>query len=1085
MSVKYRIRLSNERVIGPFSEEEIVELVQKDHILGTENCQLFPIGDWKPISSFQSIYSVIQPIIEEKARLIKEQQELEAKKNAPPEPKKEIKVQGDHTASGIKVYQEFKFQQGAKVEVDYKELEKKHRKPDEEDDDGMEKTVIISRNKPKSKPNVDKTVVIKKQADDESRTFVVPDKSVEQLLKEAKEKEEADESKEEEKQVVVKLEPQEVDPRSAKELANEQTQFIDLGEVLPNINAQLKASEIEFEKLAKIQESEEKHREKIEREKKLREAIEAARAANEETELVVDNKGHPASIKKKNKGMSWIVALAFIAIIYVLLDGDEPEKKSGPTYFKVSFPVTKEFENQEEAKKELAIGKNIYKENTYIKRVIASKHFLNSIEFQFDGNPALGEYALVSAELFENSTNEKMSANTIYKILKISDKNLLKDANTANAAALFYGKIGKPYTGIKIVKNFLRLGSKPTIKLLAAYLDNLILAGEFVEAKKAYDKVKDIPQKPFEVYISLSRYLESDEKIAEAQEIIEEGLKYYPKNAALLLRLANFTLKSQSLEKFEETLIKLKAIEVEGSPVYLAEYFKYMGMLSALKGKTKDATFYFKKSLELRESDELRMRLAELEISGTQMSQNLILESKIIALLKRAREEIKNRNWDQAVSLTAEAITANPNYVPAAIVQAELQLHRGLFEAAIHTLSNVKDSNPNNFQLQALLIETYLKAYKYDDAQKLLVEGSQSKFAKTTDYYYLYGLFFEGKNNFVLAVKYYEEALRINPLNDKIMYKLAQIFFRIKKFPDAKKQLNEAMILDPRNTNYQSLYAQIIQEQDNADTAIGYLRDLISEYGEDPKLLSTITALYFKSGQLNEFKAYYKKVQDLPKKDEQFYEYLISAAKLDESLEEFEQYSKELIKINPGNLVVRMNLADHYIEKAKYAEAIFELNEIKEKLPSYPKVNYMLAKVYLAQGDMNAAKKMAELELKQNPNLDSAFFIMGEVYRQNKEYREAVAYLEKAISKNGKNVDALMALGWIRLNQNLASEALDLYMNAAKYEPGNPDVHRQLGFTYKSLGQRALAKEKFDDYLKLSPGAPDRGQIEQLLKTLK
>jgi tetratricopeptide (TPR) repeat protein len=467
------------------------------------------------------------------------------------------------------------------------------------------------------------------------------------------------------------------------------------------------------------------------------------------------------------------------------------------------------------------------------------------------------------------------------------------------------------------------------------------------------------------------------------------------------------------------------------------------------------------------------------------MSQQLILDSKIYSLLKRAREEIKNKNWEQAAIISSEAVDSDPTNVPAIIVLSDLQLQRGLFEAAIHTLLSVRDKNPNNFQITTLLIQVHLKAFKLDESQKLLVEASQTKYINNPEYYALYGQFFELKQNIVFAVKYYEESLKRNPLDDKLLFKLANIYYKNKQFADAKKKLTSALFLDPKNTEYLSLYAMILNEQDGSDVAIGYVRDLMVDIGEDPKLLSTITSIYFKSGQVNEFKNYYKKIQQLPKKDEGFYEFLISAAKLEESYEDFENYSKELIKINPGNLKTRMNLAEFYIDKKRFPEAINELQDIKDKLPSYPKVHFMLAKVYLAQGDMKNAKDMATLELKLNPSLDSAYFIMGEVYRQNKEYREAVANFEKAISKNGKSLESIMALAWVRLNQNLASEALDLYTRAVKLDPINPEVHKQLGYTYKALGQRAVAKENFENYLKLNPAASDKPQIDQIIRSLK
>lgn len=1092
MSVKYRIRLENDRVIGPFVEDEIIELFEKDHITGTEMCQIFPIGEWKTLSSFDAIHARILTIKEERRKIAEEQyrqqliadeerrkaeeieritREQERKKAILSNSSEETGVEktiirgsnhANKTHSGLKVFNEFKFQQGAKVEIDYKELDKKYKKEEpEKNEDGLDKTKIISRRKSKE---IDKTVVIRKIDKDDLMDPTVVEKKPE-ITEMGK------------KSQLVKFVPHNND-RDLKELVNEQTQFLDIQEVLPKINAQLKASEIELDRLAKIQENEEKFREKEERERlareeKEREILDTARRARDD-----DNGG-------KKKGMSWIVALAFIAIIYTLLDSDEAPKKKGPAYLKVAFPVTKEFEDALKAKDALVQARALYAENTYEKRALSALYFLTSAEFQFDGNPAVGEMLLTYTELLENAKDEKQASSIIYKIIKVSEKNLLKDVNTATAAAIFYGKIGKPNTGINVIKNFLRVGSKPNIKMLSIYLDLLITSGDLVEARKAFEKIQAIPKKPFEVYLSLARFLEADEKLAEAETIIEEGLKYYPKNVALLLKVADYSTRSQAIEKLEEATKKIAAVEVEGSPVYLAQYFKFMGYLNAYKGKNKNAAAFFKKSLDIKENEELRMRLADLEISGSQLSQNLIIESKIIALVKRAKEEMKNKNWDQAVSLISEAVEANPNYIPAAILQSEIQINRGLFEAAINTLVNIKENNPNNTQILSLLIEAYLKAYKFDDAQRLLVEGSQSKYSNSSDYYYLYGLYFEGKGNIVFAIKYFEESLKRNPLNDKIMFKLASIYFNSKKLPLAKKWLSDAMILDPKNTDYLSLYAQILQEQDNADVAIGYLRDVISDIGEDPKLLSTITAIYFKTGQLNEFKMYYKKIQQLPKKDENFYEYLASAALLDDSLEEFEQYSKEIIKINPGNLKARMNLAEHYIVRGKLQDAVNELNDIKEKLPSYPRVNHLLARVFLAQGDLAEAKKMAQLELKLNPNLDSAFYIVGEVYRQAREYREAVSNFEKAISKNGKSVEALMGLAWIRLNQNLASEALDLYTRAVKIEPNNAEIHRQLGLTYKSLGQRAMAKEKLEDYLKLNPAAPDKSQIDSIIKTLK
>jgi hypothetical protein len=62
MTLKYRLRLQNGRVIGPFTTEEIGELYLKNHVNGDEDCQHFPIGDCKKLDSFDNLTSFIKDV---------------------------------------------------------------------------------------------------------------------------------------------------------------------------------------------------------------------------------------------------------------------------------------------------------------------------------------------------------------------------------------------------------------------------------------------------------------------------------------------------------------------------------------------------------------------------------------------------------------------------------------------------------------------------------------------------------------------------------------------------------------------------------------------------------------------------------------------------------------------------------------------------------------------------------------------------------------------------------------------------------------------------------------------------------------
>ncbi len=1076
MNLKYRIRLKNERVIGPFSAEEIGELLIKGHIVGSEMCQQFPIGDWRPLPLFPNLKSLFEEI---KAANTPKEEAAEptrsnvTKKEAGLTASKKI-IEG---SSGIRSFTEFKFGKDVKIDVDYAELEKKFKaeNPDIPYEDGMEKTVVI-RKLPAKVQELEKTVVMKSKYE----------------ITRVPEKKEVKEVKEVVKfvQPIVELK-EEVPEPSYVEMVNEKTEFINLAQALPTINAQLSVSEVELERQAKIEENLEKKRLRDLQEIMLRE--QAIEDGEEESEVEIIEEydrekkefEQKVVIKKKKKGMSIVAVLAFIGIFYFFLQPEEKPKATGPIYMEIKFPITAPTENNAAANASLAEARNLYSQGTYRKRTAAAANYLNSLQQKFSNNEAMGEIIMTYAELMENTRDVHQSANTLYKYIQLAESKLLIDANAATGTALFYGKIGKYQTGIYIVKNYLRAGNKPNPKMLTYHLGNLMDAGEFVEARSAYEALLKIPKKPFESYYQLSEFNKANDNPAEAKTILEEGLKYYPNNVKLLLEYSELLVKEQSIKKFEETLLKINALEAENSPAYTAYYYKQMGYLAAYKKKNKEATELFKRSLALKESEELRSTLSRLEIGGDQVAQTLILESKVLGLLKKAKSEYKSRNIDTAFQLSIEAVDANPDYIPAVLFQAQINTDRGFFESAIYSLQKLIGVYQQNNPLRKALVETYIKSYKFEDAERILSEMAQSKYASTPEYASLMGQFSEAKKNPIMAIKWYDRALARDPLSDSDMYKMAKILVRNKRFPEARNRLSKALLLDPKNVNYHALYSEILYEQDGTDTAIGYLRDIISEIGEDPILISAIATAYFKSGQIKEFQAAYKKVQNLPKKDEAFYEFLIAAVKLEGRKDEFIQHSRDLLRLNSGNLRVRMELGELLYDEKRYDEAIMEFNEIKDKLDSYPKVHFQLARVYLAKNDLVKAKEMALKELELNPNLDSAHFIMGEVFRLSKDYREAVIKYEKAISLNPRSVDALVSMAMIRLGQNYASEALELLSRALKEDLTNPNIHKLMGDAYRAAGQRALAKEKYEDYLKINPVAQDKELIESLIRNLK
>lgn len=1083
MTLKYRVKLKNERIVGPLILEEIGDLFLQNHLKGSEDCQVFPVGDWKKISTFPEITKYLEELANKQSASHVEEtkpktEEIKSEVKKPEVPstietvdevveKSQIRENTKTTSDTEAGFNEFKFSRELKkVDIDYKALAKKHGAPEEEEVD-EDKTRIV--NKKAAPKQIEKTVVVNQ---DWKVELELQRKKEEEEEKQAKERAQRDQDEALLKKSAIEKAASEAAliVEAEEDNSNESTQFLHLTKVLPSMNAELMQAEVELENERKVQEN----RARIEEERK---ALHISHKKIDDEKISMP--------PKRRKGMTPIIAIAFMAIFYVLMTPDEEVKKDLMAHMPVKFPTTLQYENAEEAKRFLTEGRTLYSENTYLKRLTASQYFGQSLSNKFNSNEALGDLILVYAENMKNTKKSTESNLVIYRLIQLAESRLLFDLNAASGTALFYNNIGKPFTAVNVVKNYIKAGSKVSTKILGYYLESLINAQDLVAAREVFEKLDKTPKKSFEVYSSMIYFTEMDNNFEKSLALLKEGLKYYPNSVVLLLKQAEYQLKENNVKDYEATLLKITNLNSEGSPYFTAKYFENMGYLSVVKKKNKEAVTFFKKSLALYENESLRTKLSKLELSGDQFAQELILESKIQELLKRAREEKEKQNWELAFSYSTEAIDANPNHVDAILLQTEMQINRGYFEQAFYSLKRILQVYPNNDSIKKNLVLAYLYSLRFSDAQKALGELSQSKFSLTDEYALLMAQYYELTNNTIQASKWYLEAIKRNALNDNAIYRLAKFYMRYKQFDNAKNRIVKAIELDPKNVAYHVLNAEIMYEKDSPEVAIGYIRDLMSENGEDPRYMSTIAIFYSRSGQIKDFEFYYKKVVSQGKRDEDFYRYMIRLNKLNDNVNDVISNTNELLKLNPGDLKTRMEFGEYLMEMKKYPEALDQFLDIKQKLSSYPRVHFNMARVYLITGDLKAAKINADKEFEMNPSLDTSLYIVGEVARLQAKYSEAIEKLEKAIAINPRSVDSLMSLGWIKLKQNFYSEAFELYNRAFREDRNNPEIHKMLGYCYKASGQRALAKEKFEDYLKLSPGASDRAEIEGLIRLLQ
>ena len=307
---------------------------------------------------------------------------------------------------------------------------------------------------------------------------------------------------------------------------------------------------------------------------------------------------------------------------------------------------------------------------------------------------------------------------------------------------------------------------------------------------------------------------------------------------------------------------------------------------------------------------------------------------------------------------------------------------------------------------------------------------------------------------------------------------------RKRDYAKARSSLIKALTLMPREIEYHILYSTILYEYDSPEVAIGYLRKILESEKGNKEILGQIAILYYRNGQHKEFELYKKELEKDVLQNTRFYSFLVRASILEGNFEDVKKYSYLLLQSDPSDIEAQMLLGKAFYDTGAYLEAIKTFNNILERLKSYPQVYYYLAKIYMEQKKFEDALVLAQKEIDGNPELYYGYYIRGEIYRRMGKYPLAIKSLEKAISIDANSVETLIALGWISLRQNFVEKARELYLRAKNRDENNPEVRKQLGLIYQDIGQGALAIDELKVYLQLKPDAPDKRDIEFLIRRL-
>lgn len=1032
---KFRLRLSNGRVIGPFKLSEFREIVNKFSLSGSEELQEFPTGDWvslKSNSEFMSIFDATEGGSDhQEETFIANLKELELHEDS-------TNLEVIEAEDEISEHKEFRYDKDFVEQSESSENSGESNNSEPTEPVEMEKTVVRELgqlNDEKTKVNLD----YKKY-----------------LAEQEKLREEEERAKQEEK---ARAEAEKQQQENAPDFENDKTQIFSISEVGKELN---EAFDVELEL------AEDEKRAKAKNKKKSSKA------------KPIVNRTRPSNRKR-----IYIIVGIALAALFLLEGGEDSEslRKIKIVPPKIEFPPRAVGGDLAKSQALFKEGLEYERKQTYLNDLRAADRYKKSMLHQYDGNPAAPRLIFLYADTLKNSTNFDFDANKIYNLVQYFQEKLYVDPNYASSGAYFYYVVGKNNAALNILDRYKLLkNDKKTSRLFAVYLKVLTASGDLVEAQKIANSLESKEEKDLFTLISLYEFSKANANEKKAIEYLKYASKFYPNSMYFLTEKAEIFLSKEDLKEVREILFRMNKVNVEGSKYFYSKYLKVKGFYHAQKKEFSKATKELKKSLELFPDNTLLGKLAQGE-SGENLEINDLFEnSKASILVKRSKQYLKDNDLDQAFKLAVQATEASATNIAARLNLAQIQIEKGYYDDALEQMKKLYDQNRANLDVQYALVDTYTDMYKFKEANQLLdliEDKSTERYASSKAALYL------KRKDYNLANGWLTKAINLNKLNEENIYKLAKLRILYHKYDRAKSTLNKAMDLDPFNIDYKLSYANILYEVENSKAAIGYLYDVLKDFPDNVRILSAIGIYYYRSGQIKNYQNIKKKIQNLPGNSLVMNRFLLESAKLDDSYPDIIKYCRRIIEEDPGDLETRLYLAQILMEMKKFKESKAQLEEIEKRFKTYPKLAYFNARFYLLIKDTKTAIALGEKEIRENPGVVDGYLLLGSIYQDEKDLLKARDYYQKAAQIDSNNVDAILGLAFVAFHRDQYDMALDQYQRAASLDPNRSEIYKLLGDTYRKIGQGQIAIKNYKQYLELSPNSRYKSSIESYIRTME
>ena len=601
----------------------------------------------------------------------------------------------------------------------------------------------------------------------------------------------------------------------------------------------------------------------------------------------------------------------------------------------------------------------------------------------------------------------------------------------------------------RLAKLSAQVGDTAPLQLASGFL--YFREGNTNAGAAAFQKAQSLDPKSGATYSALATLYLMQKELKQAESAFKTAAELSPVRSSRRLSYADFMIASGKLDAGRQFLGEM----TKAAPDYLPAWLRQADLALAEGNYTNCASFLNQAlSRDSGNYDALLLK-GRLLLAQGQATQAIAEFGRMTTAYERSPQvhyqlalaHLLNNDDVKALTSVNRAVTLDPNFAEAILVQARLNLRKGDPAAAVPALTSLVNRQPQIAQAHLQLANAYLAEKSPADA--LGVYGQMMKlFPKNPQIPLFMGMVLVQQKKLADARQAFEKSLKLSPDFLPALEQIINLDLAGKQYASALDRAQKQIEKDAKATLPRLLLAKIY---------LARAADLVQQDNEKSP------------GAVKR-----KQLADVP------------AAQGD--VTQAEKALQHAIELEPGLASAYLMLAQVYVAANQHQQALDRLatllartNDVNSQVTALMQFGV----IQEALKNFPAARAAYEKLLAANPRFTPALNNLAYLYSEHFNQLDKAAQLaEQAQRLYPADPSVADTLGWIYYRKADYPRALSLVTQAAATAPNEPEIQCHLGMIRYALGQEAPARLALQHALEGDKDFPGKDEARRRLAIL-